>query len=289
MLKISGATMLILDSEFYMLQGDVIADLYGNNLEDDPGVAAIDILRHVIDFEQKFLAWKRQLPSRLQKTPWLEKTPYNPPNAHKTLNFHRLSVILALRYLNARLLLRRPLLMLCLRGGQHLTPDGAFSDEERPYFNRLVMSEIMTCENDAIEVIEIISSTNPYPFLRTTWWFSTYYCKWAASSIASHAGTDLLLGFTAALTVFSCILLRIRCGSMWQEFSIRDTSTDLRHSLHVAVEIFRAYGSNAAAQRAEKTLSKLISVHAEIGRIYSMHQGSFPSSLPIVLHPKRIA
>jgi hypothetical protein len=275
-------TMLILDSELYMLQGDIIADLYGNNLEQDPDLAAIDTLRHVIDFEQKFLAWKGQLPSRLQKTPWLEKGPYNPPNAHKTLNFNRLSVILALRYLNARLLLRRPLLMLCLRGGQHLTPDGAFSTEERPYFNRLVISEIMTCEKDAIEVIEIISSTNPYPFLRTTWWFSAYYCKSAISSIASHAETDLHLGFTAALTVFSCSLLRIRCGGLWQEFSIGDTSMELRHSLHVAVEVFRAYGSNAAAQRAEKTLSKLISVHAEISMMFRMFPGSSPFNLPVL-------
>lgn len=169
-----------------MLQGDIIATLYGNNLEDDPVVSAIEILNLMVDFEQRFLAWKRNLPSRLRKKPWLDKDLYDPGNVHKTLNFDRLSVILALRYRNARLLLRRPLLMLCLRGGQHLTPDGAFSNEEEPYFTRILMYEILVCEQDATDVIEIISSTNPHPSLRTTWWFSSYYCKRATSSIASH-------------------------------------------------------------------------------------------------------
>ncbi|KIW16440.1 hypothetical protein PV08_06492 [Exophiala spinifera] len=233
-------------SDLYMLQGDIIADLYGNNLEDDPILSEVEILRHVVDFEQKFLAWKRKLPSRLQKTPWLEKARCDPANAERTSNFDRLSVILALRYLNARLLLRRPLLILCLRGNHRFMPDGVLSSEKKPYFNRLVMHEIMMCEEDAIEVIEIISSTNPYPSLRTTWWFSAYYC------------------FTAALTVFSCILLRIHCRNLWQEFSIRDTTMDLRRSLQMAVEVFPAYGSNATAQRAEKTLRKLMNLHSEI-------------------------
>ncbi|KPI35291.1 putative transcriptional regulatory protein [Cyphellophora attinorum] len=233
-------------SELYLLQGEIIEHLYGNNLEDDPDIQASESLTHVMNFERKLIAWKRNLPARLQKTPWLYQRHSDHANTSKTSNFDRLSVVMALRYLNARLLLRRTLLMLCLKGGEHLLPDGTFTHEERSYFDKVVINEITICESDAFEVLQIISSTNPYPSLRTSWWFSAYYC------------------FTAALTVFSCLLLRTRCKRLWQEASLKETTIDPHRGLQMAVEIFRAYGNNTGAQRAEKTLNKLIEIQSEI-------------------------
>jgi hypothetical protein len=262
-------TPLITGSELYLLQGQVIEDLYDNNLEDDPEIHADEHLRYVADLERKFIAWKRRLPPRLQRTPWVDGCPPNPDNAHRTSNFDRLSVILALRYLNARLLLRRTLLVLCLRGGTHLMPDRALTHEERPYFDRKVINEITICESDAMEVIEIISSTNPYPFLRTSWWFSAYYCERTTSHILTLAAADPLLGFTAALTVFSCFVVRVRCKRLWQDTSIRDTTIDHHRGLHLAAETLHAYGKNTGAQRAQKTICKLIKLQSEISMLLS--------------------
>ncbi|KAJ0418320.1 fungal-specific transcription factor domain-containing protein [Aspergillus carlsbadensis] len=247
-------------TELYLLQGTIIANLYGNNLDSTINMSVGEVLKQIVDLEQRLLTWKRDLPLRLQRTPWRGENLDDIATSAQSSPFNRLSVMLALRYLNVRLLLRRPLLILCLVGDRCLVSNQELPSDDGQYFTRLISNEITTSELDALEIIRIVSKTNPHPSLRTVWWFSSYYC------------------FSAALTIFCCILLRLRCKIILQDLPTSGRVAELGRNLQVAVETLQAYGNNAPVRRARKTLTKLYQIH--IGLVGAHYTSSDPSSPP---------
>lgn len=123
--------------------------------------------------------WKRNLFPQLQRRPWETMDAGTIPISAWDPVFDRLSVIITLRYLNARILLHRPILSAFLRQRSRFRVDSAAqaSEVDDPFFHDLGERSIKICEQSAMEIVEIVYNTSNPPALLGAWWFSAYYSK----------------------------------------------------------------------------------------------------------------
>lgn len=135
------------------------------------------MLESTVALEQRLTAWKRNLYPQLRRRPWdaLDSDSLSPIAWDPV--FDRLSVIITLRYLNARILLHRPVLSAFLRKRVRQRVGGAELDEEDAFFQDLGERSVKICEQSAMEIVQIVYRTSAPPALLGAWWFSAYYSK----------------------------------------------------------------------------------------------------------------
>jgi hypothetical protein len=161
----------------YYVLGDIISELYGDNVDIDLGLAIPTMLERTVVLEQKLAAWKHNLIGHLQRRPWdVQETDSVSVSTWDPV-FDRLSVILALRYLNTRIVLHRPILSAFLRQRGGLKGAAVSSPHEDPFFNDLGERSVRICQQSAIEIVEIVHKTSKPPALLGAWWFTAYYSK----------------------------------------------------------------------------------------------------------------
>jgi hypothetical protein len=132
------------------------------------------MIEQVLSLEQALALWRSNLFPQLQNRPWdaLDPTSASPPSLDPV--FDKLSVVIALRYLNTRILLHRPILSALV---EQRKPRGSATGER--YLTGLAEQSVTVCRDCALEVIQIVwrlslsRSTN----LLGAWWFSAYYSK----------------------------------------------------------------------------------------------------------------
>ncbi len=175
-----------LDRQLYYVLGDIISQLYGSNIDADPCLSVPTMLERSIALEQKLMSWKRNLFVQLQRRPWDTLDPDGVSVSSWDPVFDRLSVIITLRYLNARILLHRPVLSAFLRkraalyrmsGGGAGGGARQSEEEEDPFFHDLSDNSINICERSAMEIVQIVYKTSRPPALLGAWWFSAYYSE----------------------------------------------------------------------------------------------------------------
>lgn len=129
-----------------------------------------DFLRPVMALETKLEAWKSGLPHDLK----VQAQEQTVQKLTDTSVMARLSTVLTLRYLNARTLLHRVVLMVLLdRDAQKIT-----FDEDSVFLRNAEAISLELSVASAIEMIQIHHAIPDHstPML-TNWWYSLYYSK----------------------------------------------------------------------------------------------------------------
>ncbi|KAJ9615634.1 hypothetical protein H2200_001709 [Cladophialophora chaetospira] len=232
--------------------GDIIAELYGDNVDIDPGLAIPTMMERTVVLEQKLAGWKHHLIGQLQRRPWdthdqdgISVSTWDPV-------FDRLSVILTLRYLNTRIVLHRPILSAFLRQRARSRNLAEPIPRDDPFFNDLGERSVRICQQAAMEIVEIVHRTSKPPALLGAWWFTAYYT------------------FNAALVIFSCILLELTISNVgspsnFRAFAIHSPDAakvvDMVIQLRRAMEALQRFGEGTkSAKRIRKTLVKLMQI-----------------------------
>jgi len=164
--------------ELYIIQGEIISDLYGENLQAEPVLTLSKMLEMTVTLEQKLMTWRQNLIPQLQRRPWED---VDPDNIGDPI-FNRLSVIMTLRYLNTRILLHRPILSSFLRRKTRSLSDQPAPENNELFFLNLGDRSIQVCESSAMEMVNIIHKMSKPPSLLGAWWFSAYYSQFQPRS-----------------------------------------------------------------------------------------------------------
>lgn len=159
----------------YYVLGDIISELYGDNVDIDPGLAIPTLLERTVVLEQKLAAWKHRLIAQLQRRPWDTLDPDGVSVSNWDPVFDRLSVIITLRYLNTRIVLHRPILSAFLRQRGRSRGSAETVPSEDPFFNDLGERSVRICQQSAMEIVDIVYKTSRPPALLGAWWFTAYY------------------------------------------------------------------------------------------------------------------
>lgn len=153
--------------------GQVVDVLYGNNLGCEVPDNVFDIASHLLQFEQKFLAWQRSLPATLVLVePDILRS--------ETINQEalRYRFILTMRFLNLRILTHRPLLCKFL---EYLGTSKSTS-QQLAMLGQVGANSVRICVQSALMIIKlmqgILSPPDPPRHLLGAWWFSLYYGEW---------------------------------------------------------------------------------------------------------------
>lgn len=234
--------------ELYLLIGDVLADLYGNNLGSDLPRSMSEMTHSILRLEKRLGAWKRGLPPELQKRPWTSdrssvqvSTPL--PDDHV---FDRLSVIMALSHLNVRILLHRSILSKFLA----YDDDAENEDSTDVFFRGVAEQSVIVCEASAIDLVAIVYGMGSDAAFLPAWWFTAYYT------------------FNAALVLFACLVVRIRNSTRRTAEAGVTTGADSPQilsemivSLQRAIEISRKLGvGTMSSKRVRTALERLLHI-----------------------------
>ena len=234
--------------ELYLLLGDILADLYGNNLSSDLPRSMSDMTQSILCLEKRLAAWKRNLPPELQKRPWKSdrsnaqvSTPL--PGDHV---FDRLSVIMALRHLNVRILLHRSILSKFLADDHYAEVE----DSTDVFFHGVAEQSVVVCEASAIELVAVVYSMGSDTAFLPAWWFTAYYT------------------FNAALVLFACLVLRVKNSTRKTAGSAVTIGADSPQrlsemivSLQRAIEISRKLGvGTMSSKRVRTALERLLHI-----------------------------
>ncbi|KAG9773388.1 AAT family amino acid transporter, partial [Aureobasidium melanogenum] len=262
--------------QLYYIIGDVLTQLYGSNVDIDPHLTLPTMLERTMVLEQRLAAWKRNLYPQLQRRPWDTLDPETISMSAWDPVFDRLSVIITLRYLNARILLHRPLLSAFLQQRARFRAAAEVTEDGDPFFQDLAARSVKICEQSAMEMVEIVHKTSNPPALLGAWWFSAYYT------------------FNSALVIFSCILLAITTSNGWSHNGPTITMTgslDTHHIVEMVTELCKAaealqrFGEGTrSAKRTRKTVLKLIQICVTLAQCHADHGPSILAALAASHH-----
>lgn len=234
--------------ELYLLIGDVLADLYGNNLGSDLPRSISEMTQSILCLEKRLGAWKRGLPPELQKRPWTTNRS-NVQVSTPLLDDHvfdRLSVIVALSHLNVRILLHRSILSKFLASDY----DAENEDSTGLFFHGVAEQSVIVCEASAIELVTIVYSMGSDAAFLPAWWFTAYYT------------------FNAALVLFACLVYHMKNSLVKAAGSGESTGAECPQrmsevimSLQHAIEISRKLGvGTMSSKRVRKALERLLQI-----------------------------
>ncbi|KAJ4680160.1 hypothetical protein HRR95_003879 [Exophiala dermatitidis] len=262
--------------QLYYIIGDVLTQLYGSNVDIDPHLTIPTMLERTMVLEQRLAAWKRNLYPQLQRRPWDTLDPETISMSAWDPVFDRLSVIITLRYLNARILLHRPLLSAFLQQRARFRAAAEVTEDGDPFFQDLAARSVKICEQSAMEMVEIVHKTSNPPALLGAWWFSAYYT------------------FNSALVIFSCILLAITTSNGWSHNGPTITMTGSLDTHHIvemvtklckAAEALQRFGEGTrSAKRTRKTVLKLIQICVTLAQCHADHGPSILAALAASHH-----
>lgn len=129
-----------------------------------------DFLQSVMALETKLEAWKSSLPDDLK----IQSKEQTIQRLIDTSTMARLSIVLSLRYLNARTLLHRIILIVLLDREAQKTN----FDNDSIFLRNAEAISLELSVASATEVIQIHHAIpNHSPPMLTIWWFSVYYSK----------------------------------------------------------------------------------------------------------------
>ena len=149
--------------------------LYNDNLDLDTSVPLSEKIQRTISIEQKLVEWRRSLPIALCRTPWLDQSSSTSDGTIFTSVFNKLSVMIHLRGLNARIVQHRAILETLLSysvDASNYSGTSAVEDNLNIHYAERSLHEITDC---AAEVIDVVWSLKSSPSVLGALLFSLYY------------------------------------------------------------------------------------------------------------------
>ncbi|KAK8224476.1 fungal-specific transcription factor domain-containing protein [Phyllosticta capitalensis] len=202
----------------YNIMYTTVKTCYGGNLGcSDASPHTLDVVTRIYGLEKQLQEWKASLPPALSLRTSAE-TP-NPSDSEAALN--RARTILALRYLNLRILVNRPIVVELLDAvGRPEDPQS-----QHALVRQVGTNNLATCISLAVEIIAIVSTTvrssSPHKRLLGAWWFTLYYT------------------FNAALVLCAALVIRLdyRDGFAGDNgMPASPSSSEMRASFDAAIE-----------------------------------------------------
>ena len=178
--------MQSISSRLYQILTEILREIYQDNIYHVIDIPSEVVLRNLVTFEAKLTHWKSTLPSQLALEPWLDSSPRRREQSRYQQVFSRLSVVIRLRYLNARILLHRTILDRMLKA--MASYERGSDPVHAPFLDNVASDSLEICQDCAMEIIAIVDATSRTKALLGAWWFSIYYSKylmltWLTSSI----------------------------------------------------------------------------------------------------------
>lgn len=169
---------LTIPSKLYNVVFVILDRLYGQNLEFDDPLPSRDVITRIFEIEGSLLDWEQSVPKTLATISANDLTDSLQAQGMTDVAEQRLKLrtILTLRYLNARLLLHRPILLRMLQdmsGSNTVTNDNALLEQ----FGASSISASLVNATDIIELVRT-ATTSPSAAQRDVlgaWWFTLYY------------------------------------------------------------------------------------------------------------------
>ena len=268
--------------------------LYGANLDFEKWLGASELLPTVVALEEKLSSWKRNLPTELRKRPWDASDPRVPDYPFDDSPFDRLSVIAKLRYLNVRILLHRPVLVMTL----HRVSSVPFTEDspDQTFVNGFEETSFNVCKESATEIVDIVFAASKSASLLGSSWFSSYYSEYHQDPLRPHFGSNTVApAFNAALVLFNCILF---WSTAWvrtrptTRLASPETTTptkfiDLLASLIRADEALqRLEPGTTMGARIGKAMSKLVRICKTLGQSHPSHSEAILRVLGPMRNPR---
>ncbi|GIK05786.1 hypothetical protein Aspvir_009899 [Aspergillus viridinutans] len=160
----------------YKQMGNVIDQVYGQNLGCGPGLSVGETVGRVLSIENQLFSWVMALPESLHQLTLqgLREEIKQSENQPRPFSL-KSRVILTLRYLHTQILLHRPILVKFLDAS---LASGLEPGQER-ILNEIGHSSMNKCVESAMNIIDIIhelvSATGWQRDLLGAWWYSLYY------------------------------------------------------------------------------------------------------------------
>ena len=239
--------------KLYEILGETIGELYGQNNGCGDPLPLPKTLRKVIKLETDLVKWRRQLPNELL----VQACSPSAVDNEQALIFERLSTIMTLRYLNARVLLHRPVLSHFLRH----TYESDLELEGNDFLLQCSRNSLQVCLDSAAEIIATMETAVTRPYMLGAWWFSLYYSQFLGypSTLQSSLITDI--AFNAALTVFGGLLIGVHDRRIGDDH----TQASLKRSLDLAVTALQNLGGGVRlAKRCSRYLEALSKVASSL-------------------------
>ncbi|KAK4905083.1 hypothetical protein LTR49_025576 [Elasticomyces elasticus] len=224
------------ESKLYMIVGDIIDRVYGNNYTSDAtstqAKRSSDLFQSIMSLESQLTTWKSTLPLRLR----IQTKEDIPTNAQEPSAVSAMGTVITLRYMHTRMLLHRPMI------ARFLSYDRKVSSNEQEWnflkdFGRVSLEVGVRA---AAGMIDFIHSATEGPCLMlTSWWFSLYYL------------------FSSSLVVFAALIITHKSGIRASHCVPQDMVTKLK----TALDVLENFGDDTRiARRCRKYLHKLIDV-----------------------------
>ncbi|QYT05586.1 Zn(2)-C6 fungal-type domain-containing protein [Trichoderma simmonsii] len=240
--------------QLYEILQTIISDLYGSNLDQSFSLDLSAAFTYIMPKEQRLNQWREKLYRQLQRRPWGNN---NSMENDSEAIFDKLSTIMTLRYLNIRILLHRPVLSTVLLH-RHTSYSDRNLEKDPPFSRHVAELSIESCQQSAIDIIDIIYETRDSYLALKTWWFTIYYT------------------FNAAVVIFSCILLEITSPATRSSSEQASTTTDTSRSnkivnlfeyLQRAAESLQRVGEDTKqGSRVNKMLQKHLEISSRLTR-----------------------
>jgi hypothetical protein len=155
--------------KLYQIIGEIIDKVYQKNIETDIKMSNSDLLLCILPIERRLSVWKSTSPPNLQV-----KSKEDLLQTGESKIDSSLSAVITLRYLNARILLHRPILSRFL--DQNMREPDYTAD--CGFLYQFAKGNLEACMVSACEMIDIIYSLyQGRHHMLTNWWFTIYYSK----------------------------------------------------------------------------------------------------------------
>ncbi|KAK8151556.1 hypothetical protein BC567DRAFT_239388 [Phyllosticta citribraziliensis] len=158
----------------YNIMYDTVKTCYGGNLGcNDAPTHTLDVVTRIYGLEKQLHEWKSSLPPGLS----LRTSAESPSPSDADTDRNRARTILALRFLNLRILVNRPIVVDLLDAVGR--PDDA--PPQYSLVRQVGTNNLATCISSAMEIIAIVSTTvspqqqQQHKRLLGAWWFTLYY------------------------------------------------------------------------------------------------------------------
>ncbi|KAF7128505.1 hypothetical protein CNMCM5793_003293 [Aspergillus hiratsukae] len=226
----------------YKQMGDIIDQVYGQNLGCGPGLSVGETVGRVLSIENQLFSWAMALPESLRQLTLqgLREEIEQSENQPRPFSL-KFRVILTLRYLHIQILLHRPILVKFLDAG---LASGLEPGQER-ILKEIGYSSMKKCVESAMGIIDIIhelvSATGWQRDLLGAWWYSLYYT------------------FNAALVIIGATWVQ-RARQSAQDSPVHQPANIQLYPGHAVATLYRLDTGNRMVDRCRYYLEQLISV-----------------------------
>ncbi|KAH7028666.1 fungal-specific transcription factor domain-containing protein [Macrophomina phaseolina] len=240
----------------YAILNQAITRCYDSNLGCATATIAVpDTINRVYALETQLQDWKANLPSDLHLHQHHHHDPSLPPSPASSLIHTRFTTVLALRFLNLRILIHRPVLTSILDATAAAHGGSGGSGAANPLLQQIGAYNLNCCLESSLEIIAIVRAAvltrgggRPASPLGA-WWFTLYYT------------------FNAALVIAATLVIRLRSsgGGGGGGFALTSGEAEAREALEGAIEALGGLDEgNRMVEKCRRHLSGLVGALAVV-------------------------